>query len=104
MRTAEIVGGGIGGLFAGYLLARQGWRVRINERSPQIREIGAALFLKNNALAVLEHVGIADMVLKNAVHIRRAEVRDHKDRLLQRRVLVGSSRAFNLLRSDLVQG
>jgi|GraSoiStandDraft_41_1057321.scaffolds.fasta_scaffold81989_4 2-polyprenyl-6-methoxyphenol hydroxylase-like FAD-dependent oxidoreductase len=100
--TVEIVGGGIGGLFTGYLLARQGWRVRINERHPRIREIGAALFLKNNALIVLEHVGIADMVLKRAVHIRRAEVRDHKDRLLQRRALVDSARAFNLPRSDLV--
>jgi 2-polyprenyl-6-methoxyphenol hydroxylase-like FAD-dependent oxidoreductase len=102
--TVEIVGGGIGGLFAGYLLARQGWRVRINERHPQIREIGAALFLKNNALTVLEHVGIADIVLKRAVHIRRAEIRDHKDRLLQRRALVDSARAFNLPRSDLVLG
>jgi 2-polyprenyl-6-methoxyphenol hydroxylase-like FAD-dependent oxidoreductase len=102
--TVEIVGGGIGGLFTGYLLARQGWRVRINERHPQIREIGAALFLKNNALTVLEHVGIADLVLKRAVHIQRAEVRDHKDRLLQRRALVDSARAFNLLRSDLVLG
>lgn len=72
--TVEIVGGGIGGLFTGYLLARQGWRVRINERHSQIREIGAALFLKNNAVTVLEHVGIADLVLKHAVRIRRAEI------------------------------
>ena len=102
--TVEIVGGGIGGLFTGYLLARQGWRVRINERHSQIREIGAALFLKNNAVTVLEHVGIADLVLKHAVRIRRAEIRDHNDRLLQRRALVGSARAFNLPRSDVVLG
>jgi 2-polyprenyl-6-methoxyphenol hydroxylase-like FAD-dependent oxidoreductase len=100
--TVEIVGGGIGGLFTGYLLARKGWRVRINERHQQIREIGAALFLKNNAIAALEHVGIADIVLNRAVQIRYAEVRDHKDRLLQRRALVDSARAFNLPRSDLV--
>jgi 2-polyprenyl-6-methoxyphenol hydroxylase-like FAD-dependent oxidoreductase len=100
----EIVGGGIGGLFTGYLLAGQGWQVRINERHEQIREIGAALFLKNNAITVLEHVGIADLVLERAVCIRRAEIRDHKDRLLQRRALVGSARAFNLPRSDVVLG
>jgi 2-polyprenyl-6-methoxyphenol hydroxylase-like FAD-dependent oxidoreductase len=102
--TVEIVGGGIGGLFTGYLLARQGWRVRINERHSQIREIGAALFLKNNSITLLEHLGIADLVLERAVRILRAEIRDHKDRLLQRRVLVDSARAFNLLRSDLVLG
>src|SRR5271165_1448868 len=102
--SVEIVGGGIGGLFTGYLLAGQGWRVRINERHPQIREIGAALFLKNNAVTLLEHVGIADIVLKRAVHMRYAEIRDHNDRLLARRALIGSARAFNLPRSDLVLG
>jgi 2-polyprenyl-6-methoxyphenol hydroxylase-like FAD-dependent oxidoreductase len=102
--NVEIVGGGIGGLFTGYLLARQGWQVRINERHPQIREIGAALFLKNNSITLLEHLDIADIVLKRAIRIRRAEIRDHNDRLLQRRVLVDNARAFNLPRSDLVLG
>jgi 2-polyprenyl-6-methoxyphenol hydroxylase-like FAD-dependent oxidoreductase len=74
--SVEIVGGGIGGLFAGYLLARQGWCVLINERQSQIREIGAGLYLKNNAVTLLEHVGIADFVLKRAVCLRR----DAKDK------------------------
>jgi 2-polyprenyl-6-methoxyphenol hydroxylase-like FAD-dependent oxidoreductase len=100
----EIVGGGIGGLFTGYLLARQGWQVRINERSSQIREIGAGIFLKNNSITVLEHLGIADVVLKRAIWLRRAEIRDHNDRLLQRRALVDGARVFNLPRSDLVLG
>ena len=102
--SAEIVGGGIGGLFTGYMLAKQGWRVRINERHSQIREIGAGLYMKNNAVTLLEHVGIADIVLKRAVCLRRAEIRDHKDRMLQRRVLAGSTRAFNVPRSDVVLG
>jgi 2-polyprenyl-6-methoxyphenol hydroxylase-like FAD-dependent oxidoreductase len=101
-RSVEIVGGGIGGLFTGYLLARQGWRVRINERHSQIREIGAGLYLKNNAVTLLEHVGVADIVLKRAVCLRRAEIRDHNDRLLQRRILADSTRAFNVPRSDVV--
>jgi 2-polyprenyl-6-methoxyphenol hydroxylase-like FAD-dependent oxidoreductase len=102
--NVEVIGGGIGGLFTGYLLARDGWRVRINERHPEIREIGAALFLKNNAVTVLERLGIADLILKRAVHIQRAEIRDHKDRLLQRRALIDGARAVNLPRSDLVLG
>src|SRR5215471_9392919 len=58
--SVEIIGGGIGGLFAGYVFAKQGWRVRVNERSPSIREIGAGIFLKNNSVTILEHLGIAD--------------------------------------------
>src|ERR1700724_738621 len=70
--SAEIVGGGIGGLFTGYMLAKQGWRVRINERHSQIREIGAGLYMKNNAVTLLEHVGIADIVLGLAEAARSA--------------------------------
>jgi 2-polyprenyl-6-methoxyphenol hydroxylase-like FAD-dependent oxidoreductase len=102
--SAEIVGGGIGGLFTGSLLAKQGWHVRINERHSQIREIGAGLYMKNNAATLLEHAGVADIVLKRAICLRRAEIRDHKDRLLQRRVLADSTRAFNVPRSDVVLG
>ena len=102
--SVEIVGGGIGGLFAGYVLAKQGWRVRVNERSPSIREIGAGIFLKNNSVTILEHLGIADRVLKNAVWLRRAEIRDHDDKILQRRDLIGGARVFNLPRTDLVLG
>ena len=78
--------------------------MRINERSPQIREIGAGIFLKNNAVTILEHLGIADTVLKRAIWLRRAEVRDHHDRLLQQRPLIDSARVFNLPRADLVLG
>src|SRR5262249_29794572 len=102
--SVEIVGGGIGGLFAGYVLAKQGWRVRVNERSPSIREIGAGIFLKNNSVTILEHLGIADRVLKNAVWLRRAEIRDHEGKILQRRELVGGARVFNLPRTNLVLG
>jgi 2-polyprenyl-6-methoxyphenol hydroxylase-like FAD-dependent oxidoreductase len=102
--TAEVVGGGIGGLFAGYVLARSGWQVRINERAPDIREIGAGIFLKNNSVVVLEHLGIAQSVLGRAIWLRRAEVRDHRDRLLQSRPLVDTARVFNLPRADLVLG
>lgn len=40
MRTALIVGAGIGGLSAGLALRRAGWDVRIFERFPSARELG----------------------------------------------------------------
>jgi len=57
-RHAEIVGGGIGGLGIGMMLARYGWSVRIHERATAIREIGAGISLRNNCLEVLERFGV----------------------------------------------
>jgi 2-polyprenyl-6-methoxyphenol hydroxylase-like FAD-dependent oxidoreductase len=102
--TTEIVGGGISGLFAGLLLARTGWTVRIHERGTEIREIGAGIFLKNNSISLLEHLGVAGPIFRRAVVLRRAEIRDHRDAVLQRRALADSARVFNLPRADLVLG
>jgi 2-polyprenyl-6-methoxyphenol hydroxylase-like FAD-dependent oxidoreductase len=38
---AEIAGAGISGLTAAAALAKAGWRVRVHERSEELREIGA---------------------------------------------------------------
>src|SRR5437660_1733034 len=102
--TAEVIGGGISGLFTGYLLARNGWNVRIHERSDEIREIGAGIFLKNNSISLLEHVGIAEPIFRRAVMLRHAEIRDHRNRILQRRSLADGARVINLPRADLVLG
>jgi len=101
---AEIVGGGISGLFTGYLLARSGWTVRIHERDDAIREIGAGIFLKNNSLSLLERLGIASRIFQHAVVLRRAEIRDHKNAVLQQRVLADRARVYNVPRADLVLG
>ena len=100
--TAEIAGGGITGLFTGYLLAREGWRVRIHERADDVREIGAGIYLKNNSISLLEHLGIAERVVGKSIWLRRAEIRDHNDAIVQQRSLTGGARVYNLPRSDLV--
>ena len=51
-RTAVIAGGGIGGLAVGWALARYGWQVRVHERSPEIREIGAGILLMSNSISI----------------------------------------------------
>ena len=38
-----IAGGGIGGRAVGWALARYGRQVRVHERGPEIREIGAGI-------------------------------------------------------------
>jgi 2-polyprenyl-6-methoxyphenol hydroxylase-like FAD-dependent oxidoreductase len=83
MRTAIIVGAGIGGLAAGVALGRAGWRVRIHERAASPRELGFALLLAPNAMAALEELGLADAVRAAGVPATRFEVRHADGRVLR---------------------
>ncbi len=44
-RLALIIGGGIGGLAAAIGLQRIGFEVKVYERAPELREVGAGLSL-----------------------------------------------------------
>jgi 2-polyprenyl-6-methoxyphenol hydroxylase-like FAD-dependent oxidoreductase len=103
-RTAEIAGGGIGGLSLAWALALHGWRVRVHERSPEIREIGAGLYMMHNSISLFEHHGIADAIMANSVALTATERREWNGRLIQRRELSGIDRWVVLPRSDLVLG
>lgn len=71
-RHAEIAGGGIAGLAAGMMLARAGWSVRVHERSPEIRESGAGIYLRNNSLDVLEEYGLFDRLVVQGTRLERS--------------------------------
>src|SRR5438067_800324 len=88
-RHAEIAGGGIGGLGVGLMLARKGWSVRIHERSPAIREIGAAISLRNNSISVLERCDAFDRLRPEGSLLSREQHFDRRGRLLQERVTTG---------------
>ncbi|MFO1058097.1 MAG: NAD(P)/FAD-dependent oxidoreductase [Dongiaceae bacterium] len=103
-RTAEIAGGGIAGLSLAWALAQLGWRVRVHERSAEIREIGAGIFLMSNSLSLFERHGIAEAILARAVRLEATERREFDGRLIQRRALAGEDRWLVLPRSDLVLG
>lgn len=60
MRTAVVVGAGIGGLAAAGGLARTGWRVTLLERQDRIRSDGTALVLWPNGLRALRALGLGD--------------------------------------------
>jgi 2-polyprenyl-6-methoxyphenol hydroxylase-like FAD-dependent oxidoreductase len=80
----EIAGAGLAGLTAAAALAGRGWAVRVHERSRQLREIGAGIYLWENALRALEEIGAYDEVVANGERINSPELRDHRHRLLQR--------------------
>jgi salicylate hydroxylase len=59
-----VIGAGIGGLTAALAFARQGCRVDIFERSPELREAGAGLQLSPNATGVLDALGLSSELSK----------------------------------------
>lgn len=83
-KHAEIAGAGIAGLTAATALALRGWTVRVHERGHELREIGAGIYLWENAVAVLEQIGAHDDVVSNAERVDGPELRDHRGRVLQR--------------------
>jgi 2-polyprenyl-6-methoxyphenol hydroxylase-like FAD-dependent oxidoreductase len=84
VKTALIVGAGIGGLAAGVALGRLGWRTRIFERAANPRELGFALNLASNAIAALRELGVADEVVSRGYAPRVAELRGEGGRVLRR--------------------
>ncbi|WP_432829244.1 FAD-dependent oxidoreductase [Dactylosporangium sp. CA-092794] len=59
MRTAVVVGAGVGGLAAAGALARAGWKVTLLERDDRLRPGRAALVLWPNGIRALRALGLA---------------------------------------------
>jgi salicylate hydroxylase len=69
---ALIVGGGIGGLATALALARVARRpVHVLEKAAEFGEIGAGLQLAPNAMRVLDRLGVAGAIARDAVHPSR---------------------------------
>jgi 2-polyprenyl-6-methoxyphenol hydroxylase-like FAD-dependent oxidoreductase len=77
-----IIGGGIGGLSAAIALRRKGFAPRVYEAAPELREVGAGIWVPPNAMQVYARLGLADAITREGAPIRRAEVRDARAGLL----------------------
>lgn len=53
-----IVGAGLGGLSAAVALMRRGFRVRVYEQTPELKELGAGLTLATTAMRVFDDLGL----------------------------------------------
>ncbi|WP_329004136.1 FAD-dependent monooxygenase [Kribbella sp. NBC_00709] len=58
MKTAIVVGAGIGGVTAAVALQQCGWQVTVLERAPELGEVGAGISVWPSAVAVLEELGV----------------------------------------------
>jgi len=87
VRRAEIAGAGLAGLTAAVALSQRGWKVRVHEQAPRLREIGAGLYLKANGLRALGTLGVLEKVRQSGVRLERMDLHDvGTDRWLVRRL------------------
>lgn len=103
MRQAIVVGAGVAGLSAAIGLARNGWSVDVYERSRAVREIGAGIFVKGNALRVLESFEVLDRLYSDAIVLREAHTLDKNGVVLQRRILGKENAVWNIKRELLIR-
>jgi 2-polyprenyl-6-methoxyphenol hydroxylase-like FAD-dependent oxidoreductase len=72
---AVVVGAGIGGLAASLALSRVAARVTLVERAERPSEVGAALALQPNGMAVLDRLGLLLAVEAVSARIDRMDIR-----------------------------
>ena len=77
-----MVGAGIGGLTASLLLSRVAARVTLVERAERPSEVGAALALQPNGMAVLDRLGLLPAVEAVSARIERMDIRSVTGRRL----------------------
>jgi 2-polyprenyl-6-methoxyphenol hydroxylase-like FAD-dependent oxidoreductase len=75
MRSAIVVGAGIGGLAVAGALIRTGWQVTLLERDERIRPGRAALLLWPNGVRALRALGVGDGLDAIATPVERAGLR-----------------------------
>jgi salicylate hydroxylase len=78
VRSAIVVGAGIGGLTAALALARKGVRVSVLEQAPELGEVGAGIQIGPNASRVLFGLGLGEALAERAFHPEALEARSWK--------------------------
>ncbi|CAN5890082.1 MAG: FAD-dependent monooxygenase [Gemmatimonadetes bacterium] len=78
-----IIGGGIGGLTTAIALRRRGIEAHVYEAAPQLRAVGAGIWVPTNAMQVLDRLGLAGAVQAAGRPIEAAELRDARSGRLQ---------------------
>jgi 2-polyprenyl-6-methoxyphenol hydroxylase-like FAD-dependent oxidoreductase len=100
-RRAEVVGAGLGGLFAACALAQRGWAVHVHERASDLRMFGAGIWLWENGLQALESIGALGQAVGAGQRMSAWEIHDCDGRLIRRRDTFPWDRLIVPPRADL---
>jgi 2-polyprenyl-6-methoxyphenol hydroxylase-like FAD-dependent oxidoreductase len=79
-----IIGGGIAGLTTAIAMQRLGMRVTVCESAPEIKPLGAGIWMAPNAMQVFHRLGIADKVNAAGVPLQNIQVVDEHMRPIMR--------------------
>jgi 2-polyprenyl-6-methoxyphenol hydroxylase-like FAD-dependent oxidoreductase len=82
MKKISIIGGGIGGLTAAIALQQRGFEVTVHEAAPEIKAVGAGLWVAPNAINVFERLGIANAIKNDGNQLVTSCLGDHKGNAL----------------------
>lgn len=103
-----IIGAGIGGLTAALALRHAGFDARVYEQASALREVGAGVAISPNAVKVLHHLGLAEVLRAVGVISRSLDTRDWRSGALLGRVPLAEEAVarwgapyYNLHRADL---
>jgi len=79
-----VAGAGIGGLTLARALLRAGLPVRVLEREPELRPVGAGITVQINAMQVLAGLGLAEAVAAAGMRLAHGELLRSDGRVLKR--------------------
>jgi 2-polyprenyl-6-methoxyphenol hydroxylase-like FAD-dependent oxidoreductase len=79
MYRVGVVGFGVAGAATAYLLARDGHRVTLLERAPELGPVGAGILLQSSGQEVLRRLGLLDRVLAHAAPLEELFARHARD-------------------------
>ncbi|GAA3460851.1 FAD-dependent monooxygenase [Saccharothrix longispora] len=100
MRSALVIGGGIGGLTAAVGLHRAGWRVDVRERGSDLPSTGTGLCLPPGALRALDSLGVGDKTRRTALRHPDVPVRRPDGTALG---VLGAAGAYLVTRPELLR-
>ncbi len=77
-----IAGAGIGGLTAAYALIKKGFDVRVVERAPRFRPLGAGLMVQINGMLALRHLDLDERVKDRGVELEHLTIQRYDGKVL----------------------
>lgn len=102
--SAIISGGGIGALATATALCQRGWTVTVCESRPEIRVSGSGIYMRDNGLAVLSHLGAYDRAMRDPFLGRGVIQIDRDGQEIVGGEMPPGMRIVAIPRSDLIAG
>lgn len=84
MKKGIIIGAGIGGLTTAIALAQKGIDVTVYEQAPEIKAVGAGIWMASNALKIFEKLGFEDEVINSGMELLDINVIDTNNKLISK--------------------